>query len=108
MEGLTLIHSIEDQSSEVLFKTNLGTLELLLGASAALEIHKQAITAAEGIGDQQLLATAYYGAAIDYLVVDEFEQAQEYLLKAKELYEGYGDLEKLNQLKALAQVFKEG
>jgi len=91
-----------------LFKTNLGTHELLLGASRALEIHKQALSLAAEIGDQYLLATAYYGAAIDYLVLDEFDQARECLLKAKNLYEEYGDLEKLNQLKALAQVIKEG
>jgi tetratricopeptide (TPR) repeat protein len=108
LAGLALLQDLDDKSSEVLFKTNLGTHELLLGASRALEIHKQALSLAAEIGDQYLLATAYYGAAIDYLVLDEFDQARECLLKAKNLYEEYGDLEKLNQLKALAQVIKEG
>jgi len=80
----------------------------LLGAKTALEIHNQVLASAEGVGDQQVLATAYYGAAIDYLVLDEFEQARDCLLKARSLYEAYGDLEKLNLLKELAQIFKEG
>jgi len=108
LEGLSLLREIDDLDSEVLFKTNLGTLEILLGAKTALEIHNQVLASAEGVGDQQVLATAYYGAAIDYLVLDEFEQARDCLLKARSLYEAYGDLEKLNLLKELAQIFKEG
>jgi tetratricopeptide (TPR) repeat protein len=106
--GLRLSGEAGDALSEALFKTNLGTFEIMLGAQSALALHQAALVAAEGVGDQQILATAYYGLAIDSLVLDEYEKAQEYIRKAEALYKEYGDLEKLNQLTMLAKTFQKG
>jgi tetratricopeptide (TPR) repeat protein len=104
-QGVLLSRRLGERALEATFLNNLGTAQFEIGVEAAHAYHSQAMTLAQEMNDEHILALTHRCIGADYHAQERFDEARSHLEEALRLYAKLGQTQREEKVRLLMRQF---